>query len=77
MFFFWVFQVLRGGTLSDKVAALTLQVQESPVHRMAVLDGLLDLGVKKERRTVRRESFSVFFLLFYFPDSYGWPPREQ
>lgn len=46
------FKVLRGGTLSDKVAALTLQVQESPVHRMAVLDGLLDLGVKKERRTV-------------------------
>lgn len=45
--------MLRGGTLSDKVAALTLQVQESPVHRLAVLDGLLDLGLKKERRTVR------------------------
>lgn len=47
-----VFQVLRGGTLSDKVAALTLQVQESPVHRLSVFDGLLDLGLKKERRTV-------------------------
>ncbi|CAN0424409.1 unnamed protein product [Ectocarpus sp. 13 AM-2016] len=56
---FWgVWQVLRGGTLSDKVAALTLQVQESPVHRLAVLDGLLDLGLKKERRTVSNVSSS-------------------
>lgn len=45
-------KVLRGGTLSDKVAALTLQVQESPVHRLEVLDRLLDLGLKNERRTV-------------------------
>lgn len=45
-------QVLRSGTLADKVAALTLQVQESPVHRLGILDRLLDLGVKKERRTV-------------------------
>lgn len=50
--------MLRGGTLSDKVAALTLQVQESPVHRLAVLDGLLDLGLKKERRTVSCASSS-------------------
>lgn len=53
-FFFFLTKVLRGGTLSDKVAALTLQVQESPVHRLSVLDGLLELGLKKERRTVRR-----------------------
>ena len=67
LFFFWAgFQVLRGGTLSDKVAALTLQVQESPVHRMAVLDGLLDLGMKKERRTVRLDVLScVVFLSIY------------
>lgn len=28
-------------------------MQESPVHRLSILDGLLDLGLKKERRTVR------------------------
>ncbi|CAM9575688.1 unnamed protein product, partial [Hapterophycus canaliculatus] len=67
----WVEQVLRGGTLSDKVAALTLQVQESPVHRLSVLDGLLDLGLKKERRTAQMalEALKDLFITNLLPDA--------
>ncbi|CAM9556723.1 unnamed protein product, partial [Scytosiphon promiscuus] len=67
----WVEQVLRGGTLSDKVAALTLQVQESPVHRLSVLDGLLDLGLKKERRTAQMalEALKDLFVTNLLPDA--------
>ena len=34
-------QVLRSGTMADKVAAMTLMVQESPIHRLETLDSLL------------------------------------
>ena len=46
-------QVLKAGTIADKVAAMTLLVQESPVHRLSTLDALLALAAKKERRTSR------------------------
>ena len=57
--------------MSDKVAALTLQVQESPVHRMAVLDGLLDLGLKKERRTVRLQLYLVYMYFRFIQPAKG------
>lgn len=37
-------QVVKSGTLSDKVAAMTLLVQESPVHRFETLQGLVGLA---------------------------------
>lgn len=37
-------QVLKSGTLSDKVAAMTLLVQESPVHRFDTLEALIRLA---------------------------------
>jgi len=37
-------QVLKSGTLSDKVAAMTLLVQESPVHRFATLEALVGMA---------------------------------
>lgn len=37
-------QVVKSGTLSDKVAAMTLLVQESPVHRLSTLVGLVGLA---------------------------------
>lgn len=37
-------QVLKSGTVSDKVAAMTLLVQESPVHRFDTLEALIRLA---------------------------------
>ena len=47
----WVDEILKTGTLSDKVAALALQVQKSPPHELEALDSLVTLALKKEQRT--------------------------
>uniref|UniRef100_A0A060T4W5 ARAD1B03190p n=1 Tax=Blastobotrys adeninivorans TaxID=409370 RepID=A0A060T4W5_BLAAD len=44
-------QLLSSGTLSDKISALTLLIQESPLHSIKYLDQLLGLCRKKARRT--------------------------
>ncbi|KAH0545000.1 hypothetical protein FGG08_000926 [Glutinoglossum americanum] len=41
--------IMSSGTLSDKVSALTLVVQESPVHTMKALESLLGLAKKRSR----------------------------
>ncbi|MCJ1382614.1 hypothetical protein MMC17_005727 [Xylographa soralifera] len=41
--------IMTAGTLSDKISALTLSVQESPVHNMKALDALIALGKKRSR----------------------------
>lgn len=46
----WLRTVLSAGTLGDKVAALTLLVQESPVHTLVSLDSLLAMASKKGKR---------------------------
>ncbi|KAG8781847.1 hypothetical protein FRC15_008017 [Serendipita sp. 397] len=40
-------RVLSSGTLSDRLSALTLMVQASPVHNMRALEGLKALAMKK------------------------------
>jgi hypothetical protein len=47
----WINDVLKSGTTSDKVAALALVVQESPLHELSALDTLIGLASKKEYRT--------------------------
>lgn len=42
-------QVLSNGTLSDKISALTLLVQEAPMHNIKSLDNLLGMCSKKSR----------------------------
>lgn len=42
-------QVMTSGTLTDKVSALTLAVQESPLHNMKALETLLILAGKRSR----------------------------
>ena len=37
-------QVVKSGTLADKVAALTLQIQEFPPTRLITLDTLMSLA---------------------------------
>ncbi|KAI9886306.1 MAG: hypothetical protein M1823_001915 [Watsoniomyces obsoletus] len=41
--------IMSSGTLSDKVSALTLLIQESPVHTMKALERLLGLAKKRSR----------------------------
>jgi len=46
----WLKTVLAGGTASDRLAALTLLVQASPLHALRHLDALLAIAQKKGRR---------------------------
>lgn len=41
--------IMASGTLEDKISALTLLVQESPLHTMRALENLLGLSKKKSR----------------------------
>lgn len=46
----WLHSMMGTGTLSDRVAAMTLYFQESPLARLRVLDALLAMCAKKGRR---------------------------
>ncbi|KAK3092452.1 hypothetical protein FSP39_002965 [Pinctada imbricata] len=46
----WIKTVLSSGTLSDKMAALTLLVQESPIHNLGSLESLVAMAKKKGKR---------------------------
>jgi ribosome biogenesis protein MAK21 len=41
--------IMSSGTLTDKISALTLAVQESPVHNIRAYDALMSLASKKSR----------------------------
>jgi ribosome biogenesis protein MAK21 len=41
--------MVSSGTLSDKVSALTLAIQPSPVHNIKAFDALMNLAAKKSR----------------------------
>ena len=41
--------IMASGTLSDKIGALTLSVQASPIHNMKSLENLIGLGRKRSR----------------------------
>ena len=41
--------IMASGTLEDKISALTLMVQESPLHAMKAFDNLIGLARKKSR----------------------------
>ncbi|KAK0383302.1 hypothetical protein NLU13_9215 [Sarocladium strictum] len=42
--------IMSTGTLTDKVSALTLAVQESPLHNIRAFDALMNLAAKKSRQ---------------------------
>ena len=44
--------VMTSGTMADKVAALMLRVQDSPLHNLHALDTLLNMAQKKSRREI-------------------------
>ncbi|KAH9998073.1 CBF-domain-containing protein [Xylariaceae sp. FL0662B] len=41
--------IMSSGTMSDKVSALTLAIQESPIHNVQALENLLNLAAKRNR----------------------------
>ncbi|KAI1170253.1 CBF/Mak21 family-domain-containing protein [Nemania sp. FL0916] len=41
--------IMSSGTMSDKVSALTLAIQESPVHNIKAFENLMALGAKRSR----------------------------
>ncbi|KZF26313.1 CBF-domain-containing protein [Xylona heveae TC161] len=41
--------IMSSGTLSDKISALTLAIQESPVHNISAFENLLNLARKRSR----------------------------
>lgn len=41
--------IMSSGTLTDKVSALTLAIQESPLHNVRAFDALMSLASKKSR----------------------------
>ncbi|KAI1137940.1 CBF-domain-containing protein [Hypoxylon sp. FL0543] len=41
--------IMSSGTMSDKVSALTLAIQNSPVHNIKALDNLIGLSAKRSR----------------------------
>lgn len=45
-------QVLTSGTLNDKISALTLLIQESPIHNMKCLETLVSYCNKKSRNSI-------------------------
>lgn len=44
--------ILQEGTLNDKISALTLLVQESPIHNLKALESLLGFCNKKSRNSI-------------------------
>ncbi|KAI8958766.1 CBF-domain-containing protein [Daldinia sp. FL1419] len=41
--------IMSSGTMSDKVSALTLAIQESPIHNVKALENLIGLSAKRSR----------------------------
>ncbi|KAF5834970.1 CBF/Mak21 family-domain-containing protein [Dunaliella salina] len=61
----WIMQVKRSGTTSDKVAAITLQVQESVVANLSSLDSLISwVQKRKGGREVARQAIEALQELF-------------
>lgn len=62
----WIRDVAQSGTLSDKIAALALIIQESPIHNLQAFDTLLNYcSNKKEQRSCQLAMDAVKDLLIH------------
>ena len=68
-------EMIEFGTLSDKIAAMALRVQESPLHQLDTLDALIHLASKKEQRTANLalEAIKDLFTHTLLPDRHLVP----
>jgi ribosome biogenesis protein MAK21 len=46
----WMKTVMKSGTVTDKLAAITLLIQAAPLFRIKHVDTLLGMATKKNRR---------------------------
>lgn len=62
--------MLKNGTLTDKVAALTLLVQENPLCRLGSLETLVNMTTKKGKRecTAAVDSLKDLFINDLLPE---------
>ncbi|XP_065175034.1 CCAAT/enhancer-binding protein zeta-like [Sycon ciliatum] len=80
----WIRTVMKTGTLSDRVAALALQIQESPVHQLSTLSNLLMMANKKVKREalIAVDTLKELFMVNLLPEnrklrSIGERPFDQ
>lgn len=79
----WLRNVLSSGTLTDKVAALTMLTQESPIHQMRALNTLMTMAGKKCKREalIAIDSLRHLFVSDLLPDrklqTFGQFPVEN
>ncbi|CAL1536969.1 unnamed protein product [Lymnaea stagnalis] len=75
----WLKTVLTSGTLTDKMAALTLLVQETPIHNLSSLDTLISMSSKKGRREAMMavDTLRDLFLTGLLPDDRKLKPFNQ
>lgn len=64
-------KVLVSGTAADKMAALVIRVQDSPLHNLSSLDSLISMLKMKERRKSLKIlgwfhlCFTMFFVTYW------------
>lgn len=63
-------QMLSGGTLNDKISALTLLIQESPIHNLKSFETLVSFCNKKSRNSILQSlnALKDLFLNGLLPD---------
>ncbi len=66
----WLSGIEQKGTLSDRISAMALRCQQSPVHRLSSLFRLLDMAEKRERRSSQAaiEALKDLFINNLLPD---------
>jgi ribosome biogenesis protein MAK21 len=75
----WMNDVIRSGTLSDKIAALALKVQGNPVLELDALHQLMQYASKKEQRPAQLALEAIKDLLIsnLLPDRHLVPLQQQ
>jgi ribosome biogenesis protein MAK21 len=59
----WVNETIKSGTLSDKIAALALKIQESPFLSLDLFDELVSIACKKDQRAAQHALEAIKDLL--------------
>lgn len=75
----WMKDVIESGTLSDKIAALALKVQQSPILELISLDMILSFASQKEQRPAQLalEALKDLFIHTLLPDRKLIPLRQR
>jgi len=64
----WMDETMRKGTLQDRIAAMAVSCSQNPVHKLNVLDQLLNLASKEKRiATMSSEALQNLFVDVYLP----------